>query len=386
MIVQKTDFQRAFWWLEHQRIFFFAAFIIGTFTILSLKILGVHGIYASAAAVFIMLLYAVLGSRQRLQIRLDVLGDNLYYLGFLFTLVSLAYSLHQLGTGRADINHILENFGLAIATTLSGLALRVFFNQPKADIHEYENAIRFSLTEATGNFIGEISKMSRDVSNLSTILNQVVEETNETHKEAVIKINQLIEDQRNSLKESFEINQNNISKLTSNFIDSQNKFNDDLKLNSIDLAKSIENIISNISYSSEKFNEEFLNITKSAHDLRSSISQLDTSLEQWDLHSKDLINNSATVNSNAEKSINSVINASTQLETHIENFPSKINNLITSLNKSIENISQSINNKDEILSRDITSLSINIITLNDSIKDFSKNASASVSNQLPSNN
>jgi hypothetical protein len=119
MTVERNDVYQAMWWLEHQRIFFFGAFIFGSLMILTLKLLSVHNGIISASAVLLMLGYAASGVRNKLKVRLDVLGDNLYYLGFLYTLVSLSFSLYTLGKGTADINNLLENFGLAIMTTLS---------------------------------------------------------------------------------------------------------------------------------------------------------------------------------------------------------------------------------------------------------------------------
>ena len=59
-------------------------------------------------------------------------GDNLYYMGFLFTLTSLAVSLYQFSTvGSAE--QIVQNFGIAIASTIAGITLRIMFNQMRRD-------------------------------------------------------------------------------------------------------------------------------------------------------------------------------------------------------------------------------------------------------------
>jgi hypothetical protein len=95
-----------------------------------------------------MLLYALLLGLTRLfRLRDDQSGDNLYYMGFLFTLTSLAVSLYQFSEiGSAE--QIVQNFGIAIASTIAGIALRIFFNQMRRDPVEVENTARLELAQA----------------------------------------------------------------------------------------------------------------------------------------------------------------------------------------------------------------------------------------------
>ena len=59
-------------------------------------------------------------------------GDNVYYLGLLFTLISLMFSLVELFGADTDavrnadkIRVLLENFGIALTSTVAGIAGRV---------------------------------------------------------------------------------------------------------------------------------------------------------------------------------------------------------------------------------------------------------------------
>jgi hypothetical protein len=282
MTVEKEDVYKAFWWLEHQRILFFAVFLIGTFLIFLLKSFKVHGGIVSFIAVSLMAVYAVLGVRHKIKVRLDVLGDNLYYLGFLFTLVSLSFSLYELGRGSADINGLLENFGLAIMTTLSGLALRVFFNQPKADITEYENAIRLSLTEAAANFVGETSKIGRDISTLRSVLNQYVEETRESQKHATESLNQAIDNQIGLLEKSSNKNQENIESLLEKLKMVQNSFAENFKNNSEAMSKAISKSMTQIENGATSFVSGFDEMGNSVNELHKTMSSLNSILSTWD--------------------------------------------------------------------------------------------------------
>src|SRR4029077_1323136 len=112
------------------------------------KLGGVGQIYVTFVPVVIMVGYALLIWLARgLQLRDDQAGDNLYYMGFLFTLTSLGVSLYQFNADHAA-EDIVQNFGIAIGSTITGIALRVVFNQMRRDPVEVERMMRLELAEA----------------------------------------------------------------------------------------------------------------------------------------------------------------------------------------------------------------------------------------------
>jgi hypothetical protein len=82
-----------------------------------------------------------------LRLRDDQSGDNLYYMGFLFTLTSLGVSLYQFSATQAA-EEIVQNFGIAIGSTIAGIGLRVIFNQMRRDPIEVERVMRLELAES----------------------------------------------------------------------------------------------------------------------------------------------------------------------------------------------------------------------------------------------
>jgi hypothetical protein len=95
-----------------------------------------------------MVAYALLISLSRgLRLRDDQSGDNLYYMGFLFTLTSLGVSLYQFSAAH-EAEAIVQNFGIAIGSTIAGIGLRVIFNQMRRDPVEVEQRMRLELAEA----------------------------------------------------------------------------------------------------------------------------------------------------------------------------------------------------------------------------------------------
>jgi|GEM_PF-1345748 hypothetical protein len=340
MSVERNDVYQAMWWLEHQRIFFFGAFIIGAILILTLKFFDISSGIISALAVALMLIYAATGVRNKLKVRLDVLGDNLYYLGFLYTLVSLSYSLYTLGKGTADINDLLENFGLAIMTTLAGLALRVFFNQPKADIFEYENTIRLSLTEATANFVAEASKIGTDISTLRTVLSQVVQETQEAQRISNNALSEAVNDQIGLLDKTSNKNQENIQNLLAKMESVQNNFTQNFELNTSAMKKVMTSSMRNIEKGAENFTANFENMAGPINDLGDSINSMVTLMQSWDAAVQRLLTTDTLIQEKIQKSSENLNAAQSNFITIVEDLPKVINKAIDNIDNVFDGLKQ----------------------------------------------
>jgi hypothetical protein len=127
----------------------FMAFVAaGCAYIILAKLKGIEQFYVTFVPVGTMIAYALLISLARgLRLRDDQSGDNLYYMGFLFTLTSLGVSLYQFSATRAA-EEIVQNFGIAIGSTIAGIGLRVIFNQMRRDPVEVEQRMRLELADA----------------------------------------------------------------------------------------------------------------------------------------------------------------------------------------------------------------------------------------------
>jgi hypothetical protein len=121
---------------------------VGCAYIVLAKLADIGPFYVTFVPVGTMLAYALLILLARgLRLRDDQSGDNLYYMGFLFTLTSLGVSLYQFTATRAA-EEIVQNFGIAIGSTITGIGLRVIFNQMRRDPVEVERIMRLELAEA----------------------------------------------------------------------------------------------------------------------------------------------------------------------------------------------------------------------------------------------
>ena len=163
------------------RFGFLLAFVVGAFGILLLKGLEVQQGFVTLFAVAIMGVYAaVIYWSPRLRLREDQAGDNLYYLGLLFTLVSLAWALWVFSP-EAGAKQVIESFGIALGTTIVGLSLRIFFNQMRDNPIEIEQEARWELAEAANRVRGSLDEVINDMNHFHRTITQSI---SEAHNEA----------------------------------------------------------------------------------------------------------------------------------------------------------------------------------------------------------
>jgi methyl-accepting chemotaxis protein len=129
-------------------VLFFAVVITGSGYIIFSKLNDFGAFAVTSVPVLIMIGYAILLGARLFRLRDDQSGDNLYYMGFLFTLTSLAVSLYQF-SAAGSAEQIVQNFGIAIASTIAGITLRILFNQMRRDPVEVEATARLELAEAS---------------------------------------------------------------------------------------------------------------------------------------------------------------------------------------------------------------------------------------------
>jgi len=171
---------------------FFAVVFVGAGYIVFSKLHGFSALYATLIPVLIMIAYAFLLALARLfRLRDDQSGDNLYYMGFLFTLTSLAVSLYQFSSaGSAE--QIVQNFGVAIASTIAGITLRIFFNQMRRDPVEVEHTARLELADAS-------RKVRRELESTVLEFGYFRRATQQSIADSVEEVNTLLKDAKDRI-------------------------------------------------------------------------------------------------------------------------------------------------------------------------------------------
>ena len=143
---------------ENDRFAFFGFFLAGAAWILLFRTFGWSPWVVTGIPCALMVAYAYTSwDREEKRPKYAFAGDNLYYLGFLYTLTSLAHALIVFDPEEAGTETIITNFGIAIATTILGMALRVVVGQRTDEtVETVDEEVRTGLGDAARRLRGEI--------------------------------------------------------------------------------------------------------------------------------------------------------------------------------------------------------------------------------------
>ena len=137
-------------------------------------------VWMAAAPVAVIVLYALVMRLLRRGagrgIDVEAVGDNCYYLGFVFTLVSLAVTLYRLFPAEAaqtapdaealvPVREVISGFGVALSSTIAGIVLRVLHIRMGVDTGSLSHEARDDLAAAVSRFrdnLGESNRLMRD--------------------------------------------------------------------------------------------------------------------------------------------------------------------------------------------------------------------------------
>jgi histone H3/H4 len=201
---------------------FFVFVVVGCSYIALAKLSAVSAFFVTAVPIVIMISYALLLGLARLfRLRDDQSGDNLYYMGFLFTLSSLAVSLYQFNA-EGSAEQIVRNFGIAIASTIAGIALRIFFNQMRRDPIEVEATARLELADASRRVRRELEGTILDFAyfrrmsqqSINDALDEIVEVLGDTKEQLRAEIAEFGQTAKQPIEESSKISGDAIAALS----------------------------------------------------------------------------------------------------------------------------------------------------------------------------
>ena len=187
---------------------FFTAFLVGTALISISKFWQWHVGIIVAIPIVVITVYGIASYfLPRLAIREDQLGDNIYYLGFLLTLVSLTITLIQYRSD-SDNDYIISNFGVALAATIWGILCRSILAQMRKDVVGIERELQKSLSEASFKLRGQIGAVSEDFASLTRQITQVTEDYSrdlvKSHQSLSSGLVNVIDEQTQSIQSTSE--------------------------------------------------------------------------------------------------------------------------------------------------------------------------------------
>ncbi len=160
---------------------FIAAVSIGGLAIILLRgIFGLSPILTAFFPVSILVGYFyVLRFSPTYRQREDKAGDNLYFLGFIFTVLSLGVALYRYQTDP-NVGQIIGDLGVGLISTVFGLILRIVLTHQRKDPDEIEEITRIELSEATEKATAQLNATTRVIEAVQFQGRQIMEEAQES--------------------------------------------------------------------------------------------------------------------------------------------------------------------------------------------------------------
>ena len=184
--------------LAFDKSILFLFLVGGSVSVVALKTLAVPLPIRIGVPVTLILLYASLTLfRTRFRLRYDQAGDNCYYMGFIFTLVSLGVALYLIRGGVSVQEYgidVVRDFGLALSTTVVGIICRVSLTQMREDPHDIEEAVRRELIEHSRALSGQLRASVG-------MLAEIRQTTEDRLKTYVYEMRQVVEEHHSRAKE-----------------------------------------------------------------------------------------------------------------------------------------------------------------------------------------
>ncbi len=207
--------------------------LLGAILIIVSKSFLKNPLHIMAIPLTILVLYTLyIQMTQRYAAGIDRAGDSIYYMGLLFTLVSLSHALWQVGSSSSSTNLIstslIANFGIALSSTIAGIFLRIFIQQFRNDLVDVETSARIELGEVMQKLRVSLYEMNNDVDKYRLAVLQSIEDSRKNADEQM-------EDSVKTSSEAF-------STITKSLESSTERISDLLQGQAIDYREAIKNL------------------------------------------------------------------------------------------------------------------------------------------------
>lgn len=331
--------------------------IFGCIFIWTAKMLSISQLIITPLVVALIPLYCFLSLRNKeFFIKEDQVGDNAYYMGFLFTLASLSHALFAFNNlSGNEINQIVGNFGVALWSTIAGIASRVYIAQLRQDIDEVEEDVKIKLLETSNRLTNELNQISFNLNNCARTLQNSIEESYQFANEKI---------QNNLIK----ISENFANKIAENIAKSNEIFNqfedncENINIHSKAVAKAfdktvlkLENTVMPTDIIAKKVNEIF-------GEIEDNFDKSNKIIIAQNLINEETTKQSQILNQNFEKLSDNIKNNNKEFtELKTENYQLLV--MSNNINKNIENLVILNNTQLEILNKNNQKLIENIVDL-----------------------
>lgn len=168
------------------KVAYFLAVFGGMGLIVFLRVSGFQAVYVALVPLVCIVLYAAIALHFRgLKLREDRIADNCYYLGFIYTLTSLAYALWSFQSKGLVTEQLIQDFGVALSSTIVGVIARLLINQMRIDPVEVEQSARATLAEASEKLKTEMILATTNFETYRVAMHQSYEEAQKQLSESM---------------------------------------------------------------------------------------------------------------------------------------------------------------------------------------------------------
>ncbi|QSR33472.1 hypothetical protein CFI10_00385 [Marinobacterium iners] len=196
----------------------------------------------------------------RLELRRDQIGDNTYYLGFLFTLISLTVTLIQYSDNAED-DFIVSNFGVALAATVVGIFLRSLLSQMRKDVVGVEKEMHATLRDASMRLRSQMAVASENFGSLHRQMAQVTEESAvsiaQAHDALAKGLNDVVAERVRALDEVVKASSASVNKRTEHICEELERTTQEL----VNTVKAEQSALVNAASAAKRSISKFENIT-----------------------------------------------------------------------------------------------------------------------------
>ena len=213
-------------------------------------------------------------------------ADSVYYMGFILTLFAMTASLVALAANdEIRFNAIVVNFGLALMTTILGLAIRIMWLQLSSqNLADAESILRDRIIRRSQDLQDQTEKVVASITALSNQLTDVSEPlkvsfdklmNNLDINEDISKKLEVLDRSADSAAQSLRIIANLAERLDISVSMLQNNINTDVINNVTDLSTSVSTANPKIVKMENELSDKIVNIQDSLVNLQESIKKTD---------------------------------------------------------------------------------------------------------------
>ena len=170
--------------MSHNKWLFLGTVVTGIILLIVLRLLFASPVLLTVLVLCLLIAaYAVTAWHYR-HFYEEGAADNLYYIGFIFTVCTLGVSLYRFSTQENELASIVGDLGTGLITTVLGLILRVFFLASGSSKSEQEERVRVELVEVAEDTIRRIRMVADIVEEGQIAMRHAIEEMNSSIKAA----------------------------------------------------------------------------------------------------------------------------------------------------------------------------------------------------------